>query len=350
MEEPILLTKQIKSEKKFVHEENNKKYEIIFILYNTSIDINIKDTNSFPQSNYSQSFTFEKIIEKCKIFKIYDNLPEIYDNIIIFMEKKKYSLETKNSSIFLTFNLDLGNFGFELFAKKNNIDDTLNYLTEKVKYLIDENNEIKNKLNQYFQENSELKNKIIVLEKEINLSKEKEKKDELFKGSTIIQSLEEKNLISNWILQNTNKITQLLYKAKRDGDDASVFHSKCDNMGPLLIIIQTTTGYRFGGYTSKSWTKPSSSNWPGDELAFVFSLNLKRKFEIKKPKEAVGHYNNCGPVFGYGHCFDISSGCLSNSSSYHDTSASYEGTNEMILTKEKNFTVSDYEVFQIKFQ
>ena len=350
MEEPILLTKQIKSEKKFVHEENNKKYEIIFILYNTSIDINIKDTNSFPQSNYSQSFTFEKIIEKCKIFKIYDNLPEIYDNIIIFMEKKKYSLESKNSSIFLTFNLDLGNFGFELFAKKNNIDDTLNYLTEKVKYLIDENNEIKNKLNQYFQENSELKNKIIVLEKEINLSKEKEKKDELFKGSTIIQSLEEKNLISDWILQNTNKITQLLYKAKRDGDDASVFHSKCDNMGPLLIIIQTTTGYRFGGYTSKSWTKPSSSNWPGDELAFVFSLNLKRKFEIKKPKEAVGHYNNGGPVFGYGHCFDISSGCLSNSSSYHNTSTSYEGTNEMILTKEKNFTVSDYEVFQIKFQ
>ena len=264
------------------------------------------------------------------------------------MEKKKYSLETKNSSIFLTFNLDLGNFGFELLAKKNNIDDTLNYLTEKVKYLIDENNEIKNKLNQYFQENSELKNKIIVLEKEINLSKEKEKKDELFKGSTIIQSLEEKNLISNWILQNTNKITQLLYKAKRDGDDASVFHSKCDNMGPLLIIIQTTTGYRFGGYTSKSWT--NSSNFPGDELAFVFSLNLKRKFEIKKPKEAVGHYNNCGPVFGYGHCFNISSGCLRNSSSYHCTSASYEGTNEMILTKEKNFTVSDYEVFQIKFQ
>ena len=350
MEEPILLTKQIKSEKKFVHEENNKKYEIIFILYNTSIDINIKDTNSFPQSNYSQSFTFEKIIEKCKIFKIYDNLPDIYDNIIIFMEKKKYSLENKYSSIFLTFNLDLGNFGFELFAKKNNIDDTLNYLTEKVKYLIDDNNEIKNKLNQYFQENSELKNKIIVLEKEINLSKEKEKKDELFKGSTIIQSLEEKNLISNWILQNTNKITQLLYKAKRDGDDASVFHSKCDNMGPLLIIVQTTTGYRFGGYTSKSWTKPSSSNWPGDELAFVFSLNLKRKFGIKIPKEAVGHYNNCGPVFGYGHCFDISSGCLSNSSSYHCTSASYEGTNEMILTKEKNFTVSDYEVFQIKFQ
>ena len=121
-------------------------------------------------------------------------------------------------------------------------------------------------------------------------------------------------------------------------------------MGPLLIIIQTTTRYRFGGYTSKSWTKPSSSNWPGDELAFAFSINLKRKFEIKIPNEAVGHYSDRGPVFGYGHCFDISSGCLNNFDSYHYNSNSYDGTNQIILTEQKNFKVSDYEVFQIKFQ
>ena len=58
---------------------------------------------------------------------------------------------------------------------------------------MEENKEIKNKLNLYFQENNELKNKIISLENEINYFKEKEKKDELFKGSTIIQSIEEKN-------------------------------------------------------------------------------------------------------------------------------------------------------------
>ena len=121
-------------------------------------------------------------------------------------------------------------------------------------------------------------------------------------------------------------------------------------MGPTLVIIQTTTGYRFGGYTSKSWTSPSSSSWPGDGLAFVFSLNLKRKFEIKIPEQAVGHYNNYGPVFGHGHVINISSECLHNSSSYHSSSSSYEGINQLILTNEGNFTVSDYEVFQIKFQ
>ena len=192
-----------------------------------------------------------------------------------------------------------------------------------------------------------------ILEKELNYFKaEKEKNDEqLFNGSTILQSKEEKNLISNWILQDTKKITKLLFKAKRDGDKASDFHSKCDNMGPTLTIIQTTLGERFGGYTSKNWTSPSSSKWPEDKLAFVFSLNKKEKFPIKIAEQAVGHYNDYGPIFGHGHCIYISSGCLSNSSSYHNTSGSYEGTgNQKVLTKEQNFTVADYEVFQIKFQ
>ena len=35
---------------------------------------------------------------------------------------------------------------------------------------------------------------------------------------------------------------------------------------------------------------------------------------------------------------------------YHNSSSSYEGMNQLILVKEKNLTVSDYEVFQIKFQ
>ena len=121
-------------------------------------------------------------------------------------------------------------------------------------------------------------------------------------------------------------------------------------MGPLLIIIQTTSGYRFGGYTSKSWTKPSSNSFVKDELAFIFSLNLLRKFEIKIPEQAVGHYQNEGPVFGYGHCIHIVSECLHNNGSYHSSSSSYEGMNQLSLTNESYFTVADYEVFQIKFQ
>ena len=41
---------------------------------------------------------------------------------------------------------------------------------------------------------------------------------------------------------------------------------------------------------------------------------------------------------------------LFHNKSNHDSSSSYEGMNQLILVKEKNLTVSDYEVFQIKFQ
>ena len=339
-QKPAPLTPEIQCEKKYLIEEENKKYDIFYKLNPSLISIVLIDNNSFPQMNYEGSFSFEDIRNKSKIFKIYDTLKEIFDNLILFMDKKKYLLKINYSNAIIIFNLDIGNFQFELPIKKNNIEDSINYLTEKVKFLLEENKEIKNKIN--------------ILEQELSYFRaaEKEKNDDqLFNDSTIIQSKDEKNLISNWILQNTKKITKLLFKAKRDGDKASDFHSKCDNMGPTVTIIQTTTGERFGGYTSKNWTTPPSFIWPGDALAFVFSLNLKEKFPIKIADQAIGHYNNKGPVFGYGHCIDISSGCLDNSSSYHATSGSYEGTGDQIkLTKEKNFTVADYEVFQIKFQ
>ena len=85
-------------------------------------------------------------------------------------------------------------------------------------------------------------------------------------------------------------------------------------------------------------------------LLFIFSLNLLSKFEIIIPEQAVGHYANHGPVFWYGHCIHIVSECLHNNNSYHNSSSSYEGMNQLILVKEKYFTVADYEVFQIKFQ
>jgi hypothetical protein len=317
------------------------------------IIISFIDNISIPQKIYEEKFSYDSFCKKSKIFKIYDNVEKIYNNLINFMDIKKYLIEINKSSVILNYNLDVGKFILELSLKETNINDTINFLIDKVKFLIEENKNSKEIINLLLKENKEIKNNIDLLNKKIDLLEQNKKEEEieLFKGSTIIQSNDEKKLIDNWILKNTKKTTNLIYKAKKDGDKSSDFHSKCDNMGPLLIIIQTTTGFRFGGYTSKSWTKPSStSSWIKDELAFIFSLNLLKKFEIKIPEQAVGHYQNEGPVFGHGHNIHIVSECLHNNNSYHYSSGSYEGMNKLILTKEQYFTVADYEVFQIKFQ
>lgn len=41
----------------------------------------------------------------------------------------------------------------------------------------------------------------------------------------------------------------LLYCRTRDGDGHYFFHSKCDNKGPTMTIIQTTEGHIIGGYS-----------------------------------------------------------------------------------------------------
>ena len=50
-----------------------------------------------------------------------------------------------------------------------------------------------------------------------------------------------------------SKKWNLIYRSSRDGFEASSFHSKCDNKPNTLIIIKSTNGNVFGGYTEKSW-------------------------------------------------------------------------------------------------
>ena len=45
----------------------------------------------------------------------------------------------------------------------------------------------------------------------------------------------------------------LLYRASTDGDKAKIFHQKCDNHNMTLVLVETTKGVRFGGFTMKSW-------------------------------------------------------------------------------------------------
>ncbi len=53
-------------------------------------------------------------------------------------------------------------------------------------------------------------------------------------------------------LGNDNK-WKLIYRASKYGYTASSFHNYCDDKGPTLIVIKSSGGWIFGGYTTKSW-------------------------------------------------------------------------------------------------
>lgn len=43
----------------------------------------------------------------------------------------------------------------------------------------------------------------------------------------------------------------LLYRSSRDGRSSRDFHSKCDNKGPTLTLVETTEGFLVGGYGTR---------------------------------------------------------------------------------------------------
>ena len=46
---------------------------------------------------------------------------------------------------------------------------------------------------------------------------------------------------------------RLLYRASEHGYTGKSFHEYCDDRGPTLIVIKSSGGWIFGGYTTQSW-------------------------------------------------------------------------------------------------
>ena len=223
------------------------------------------------------------------------------------------------------------------------------------------------------EKNSKLKDdKILSLEKELNelkINKEKEIKDikdeilqlkniislikeecllDLFKDSNILINNDDKKLISSWVPWKLKK-TELLFNSNIDGDSLVTFLKKSNGKYPTMVIIQTTKGGIFGGYTSKPWKEEQTT----DNNAFVFSFYTKKKYSIKNPSTAVG-LSSLGKSYG-----SLMFGWSLNAIVVYDKSASrsdnyvrnetYNIPKECELNNgEENFTVKSFELFHLK--
>ena len=145
----------------------------------------------------------------------------------------------------------------------------------------------------------------------------------------------------------------LLYRATRDGWDASVFHSKCDNKRSTITVIKTDKGYVFGGYLDKGW---ETGFWITSNAAFLFSLKCHAnmpptKMSIKNSTNAAYCSSGYGPIFGDGHNIHISSNSNANTTSYSKIGTTYnmpEGISDpYFLNGQTNFKVSEIEIFQL---
>ena len=79
----------------------------------------------------------------------------------------------------------------------------------------------------------------------------------------------DQKLVKSW-LNNRSFISELLFRKTRDGSTPKDFHNKCDNKGITIIFIETTKGYKFGGYTEWQWERKGGIK--KDKSTFIFFL------------------------------------------------------------------------------
>ena len=71
------------------------------------------------------------------------------------------------------------------------------------------------------------------------------------RGSLILLDTQYDNYLRKWLGYNYDM--KLLYRASEHEYTAKSFHECCDDKGPTLIVIKSSGGWIFGGYTTQSW-------------------------------------------------------------------------------------------------
>ena len=162
------------------------------------------------------------------------------------------------------------------------------------------------------------------------------------------------NTLSNLYKINVNNISLTqIYKASCNGDNIQAFHKYCDNIKNTLIIILTDDKRKFGGYTGAEWDM--SNKFKFDDKTFLFSLDTYEVFFIldKYKNKAINCRDNFyAPIFGEDlFIFDgfFSSKLNRTEEKYFDYSKSKNPNDEYKLAGQRNFTVSEMEVFKINF-
>lgn len=142
----------------------------------------------------------------------------------------------------------------------------------------------------------------------------------------IIRSSYEIYFLSSSISEEDVITYEICYKSSEDGDSHEKFIQKCSNLTPLVFLIETTEGYRFGAYISQFLNYEMNQGKGGfiwDPKAFIFSLDTMKKYKIKQPEYAAYVQANHIPIIGKNDIY-IGSDFTKSSNSYIEFPVNYE--------------------------
>ena len=353
--------------------QGNNKYLLIIKINTEIMALTLRNLEEMDKFSYSRKFNLNEIKEINQAFRGLNSLNEFVEFLKGLSEINKLLINKKEDKLCLIFEIEflLKTQKVEIFLcpEKINFETVVNELCKEInlmkettiKNLENENKVLKKDIENLKNENINLKEEI----KQIKNILEPINKKFLYKKSAIMEE-NEFNFIHTAIKQRMDKEVKKmkkLYQASIDGDDANIFHSKCDNIPNTLTIIKSAGNRRFGGFTTQVWDL--SSGFKNDAYAFLFSLDKQKIYKCKNNHNAIWTYKNYGPIFGrshggiFGNSHDIclgqhplKSGDLHTYEFGLDPAYDYSGDDSALSecgSVKSSVCALEYEVFQIIF-
>ena len=270
----------------------NNKYNISLINNEYSLEIKIIENEI---NIYENSFLLEEIKEN-KFFSIYENLNEIYIDLLEYLSLKTPKIKKENNIIKIIIELPskkVKEIIFTLFLKNDNLNIINN------------------------------------LESEI-----------------IRDNISENILLKNWIDSKKKINSHLLYRMTKDGDSFKIFHKLCDNIKPNLILVKSKKGKKFGGFTFENWESCNEGIWKKDNKCFLFSLDKKKRFFQKDINNNDNIY--CLNIFGPCFSYDLAFKCRNMKKCTSWGNMTYLNNKDLAENDNNNFDVEEVEVFKIE--
>ena len=323
--------------------ENSEEYYIdkdlkFKISYNDQSISFLVSKSLFPRIEYKKILSLEQLYELDKLFNNFESTKDLVNWIINSFKQKissikfldnKCILEMKNPISNKIFELNLNETEKDLNSRVNILEAIISEQNTKIILLEERIKKLEDIINKYEEKESE---------------KEKEEQLISFSGTEILNN-ESKKMLLSWLPRKPIKIT-LLLNSNIDGDSTSTFMDKCSGKCPTLAVIKTTKGNIFGGYTTQLWKQGKVQ----DRNAFVFSIDKKKKYNIKNPEYAIGFENNYFWMFGYSYNTIVCrNNCTKTNDNYVDNK-SYDIPEQYELNEgERNFIVKSFEIYYIEY-
>ena len=347
----ICKIKDIENEKKLKLKDNIKCLEELSNNLQKAIDELKKIFEKINEEKDNLKLTIQKIFTKIRniinnredelLIDIDKKFNDIYFNEDIIKDGEKFPYKIQLS-------LEKGRKINDEW-EKNNLSSLINDCI-----IIEENINDINKINENIQKYNSFNAKIIFEPEENEINKFLEKIKifgsikEIINKSVLFESKIEfdHELVKSW-LNNRNFTSSLLFRKSRDGSNINDFHSKCDNKGITIVFIETTKGYKFGGYTELQWN--TNSGHIKDDVTFIFSLNNRQKYTARNNNDRIYCGTGQGPQFGcsYPEIHFLSN--LNKGYSYDNSSKNTFLLGRKLTNGEENWDVKELEIFKITY-